>query len=177
MSGRFLLPRGWMDDFRKEKFSHRDAYVWCVEQAAYEAHRQWFNGRQITVQRGEFVTSLRLMGAAFTWPVGNVQRFLAAMNGVEKLIHRIAYDAAQSPTIVTVCNYEQIQSFSTVRDTARDKAVDTAAVQSRYSGDTQQNKGNEGNGGNLSEEVLASATPTRGSPTRAHTHARGRRSA
>lgn len=111
MRGFFLVHRGWMDDgFKPEPFTEREAFLWSIEQAAIKRHDQWFNGHRFTVKRGEFVTSLRELEKTFGWSLKRIRCFIDRMGKTQKWTHRRAYDGAQSPTIITVCNYAVYQN-------------------------------------------------------------------
>src|SRR4051794_1696789 len=102
MSGWFIMRRGWMESFRPEPFTEREAFLWSIEQAAWEPHDQWFNGQKIRVERGEFATSLRSMSEAFSWTVKRVRGFMERMGKDEKWAQRQAHSGAQSPTVLSV---------------------------------------------------------------------------
>ena len=110
--GWYLMHRGWMEsaDFRREAFSEPQAFLWSIEQAAFEPHRQWFNGTQYEVGRGEFVTSLHGMMTAFGWSEKRVRGFRDRMVRAQKWAKRGANVGAKAPTVLTVCNYALFQS-------------------------------------------------------------------
>lgn len=145
MSGFFLMHRGWMDSFKPEPFTEREAFIWSIEQAAFDAHEQWFNGHRIMVDRGEFATSLAVMSKAFGWSLKKTRGFMDRMRTCEKWAQRRAYDGAQSPTIITVLNYTKYQDPSEIKGTVKGRAKGTRGAQSGHSEGTQQNKGNKGN--------------------------------
>jgi hypothetical protein len=145
MSGWYVMHRGWMDSFKPEPFSEREAFLWSIEQAAFQDHEQWFNGHRFTVQRGEFVTSLRLMEKAFGWSVKRVRGFMERMRKCQKWAQRQAYEGAQSPTVISVCNYAYYQAPTDTEGTVEGTAKGTRRAQSGHSKGTQQNKGNKGN--------------------------------
>lgn len=171
MSGRFLLPRGWMQDFPDEKFTRAQAYAWSVENAAFAPHRRMFSGRHISLQRGEFVTSVRHMALTFRWSEKAVRTFQAWAQSERKWAQRLAWEGARSPTIITVCNYDDLQSFNADTGTAATRTSGTARAQRGHSKGTLDNKGNEGDEGNYLEESYQGRACL-GSPTRTHTHAR-----
>lgn len=144
MSGFFLVHRGWMDSFKPEPFTEREAFLWSIEQAAFQPHDQWFNGHRIAVDRGEFVTSLRDMEKAFGWTMKRVRGFMERMGKAEKWAHRRAYEGAQSPTIVTICNYAVYQTPGDAVGTVEGTAKGTRGAQSGHSKGTQQKEGNKG---------------------------------
>ena len=112
MRGWYLLHRGWMNsqDFRPEPFTDREAYLWSIEQAAFQDHRQWFNGSQYQVERGEFVTSFNTMMSSLQWSEKRVRNFIKRMIRSGKWARRGAHHGAKAPTIIIVCNYDAFQS-------------------------------------------------------------------
>lgn len=162
MSGFFLVHRGWMDSFKPEPFTEREAFLWSIEKAAFQAHDQWFNGHRIMVERGEFVTSLREMEKTFRWSLKRIRGFVDRMVKAEKWAQRRAYEGAQSPTIITVCNYAIYQNPGEASGTVSGTARGTRGAQSGRSGGTQQKEGNKGNKGK--KEVERPSVSSTGSP-------------
>jgi hypothetical protein len=111
-AGWFLMPRGWMQDpvFRPAPLSEREAYAWSVEQAAYGNHDQWFNGMEVPIQRGEFVTSLPALAREFGWTIKRVRGFLVRMIKARKWAKRGAHRGAKAPTVLIICDYEERQA-------------------------------------------------------------------
>jgi hypothetical protein len=148
--GWFLVHRGWMTspDFQPEPFTEREAFLWSIEQAAFEPHLQWFNGVQIPVGRGEFVTSSRKMAAAFRWGEKRARLFIARMERREKWALRETQLGAHGPRVLTVCNYDRFQTAKREEGAASDAAEGAAGAQAGRSQDAQQNEclknGNEG---------------------------------
>lgn len=156
MSGWYIMHRGWMDSFKPEPFTEREAFLWSIEQAAFETHDQWFNGRRFTVNRGEFVTSLRAMEAAFGWTLKRIRGFMERMGKAQKWAQRQAHDGAQSPTIITVCNYDVYQTPADAKGTVEGTAKGTRGAQQGHSEGTQQKELNNSN--ELKEEERPSVS-------------------
>jgi hypothetical protein len=159
MNGWYLMHRGWMTspDFQREPFSEREGFLWSIEQAAFEPHLQWFNGVQYAVDRGEFITSVRTMAAAFQWGPKRVRGFTARMERVGKWTQREAQQGAHGPTVLTICNYERFQTPAKAKGTAADTPDGTARTQLGHSEGTQQKEGiNNSNEGERIEEANAS---------------------
>lgn len=150
--GWYLLHRGWMasPDFQAEPFTEREAFLWSIEQAAFEAHRQWFNGVQYPIERGQLVTSTRKMADAFGWGHKRTYLFLGRMERCGKWQRLGTQGGKHGPTVLSVCNYERFQAPAKAKATAEGTAGDTARQQLGNSYATQQkqflNKGNEGEG-------------------------------
>ena len=94
-----------MDGFKPEPFTEREAFLWSIEQGALHKRKLLLNGHHVTVARGEFVTSLRDMEKAFGWSLKRVRGFMGRMTGGGIWTQRRAYEGAQSPTVVAVCNF------------------------------------------------------------------------
>lgn len=139
MSGWYIMRRGWMDGFKPEPFTEREAFLWSIEQAAWEDHDQWFNGHRIAVRRGEFVTSLRTMAEAFGWTVKRVRGLMERLGKAGNWAHRPAYDGAQAPTVLSVVNYAKYQELPRVEGTAKGTVQGTRRAQQGHSEGTQQN--------------------------------------
>lgn len=148
-------------DFRPEPFTDREAYLWSIEQAAFEEHRQWFNGTLYTVGRGEFVTSIHAMAKAFQWTDKRVRGFAERMSKAGKWAKRGAHEGAKAPTLLTVRNYDVFQSPKRAKGEATgEEEGNRGAKQGQSEGVEQKeglNKGNESKEGN--EGKLALAAP------------------
>ncbi|MCL6741767.1 hypothetical protein LZ518_11580 [Sphingomonas sp. RB56-2] len=144
MAGRgwFIMYRGWMssDDFRPEPFSEREVFIWSIENAAHSPHFQWFNGLKIFVERGEFATSIRMMAQRFSWTEKRVRTFMERMCRVQKWARRTAQSGAQSPTILTVCNYNEYQFAGSGNGTAEGTSQGIRRAHGRHIAGTQQDE-------------------------------------
>lgn len=139
MSGWYIMRRGWMEGFKPEPFTEREAFLWSIEQAAWEDHDQWFNGHRIAVKRGEFVTSLRAMADAFGWTVKRVRGLMERLGKAGNWAQRPAYEGAQAPTVLCVVNYSKYQELPNTGGTASGTAKGTRGAQQGHSEGTQQN--------------------------------------
>lgn len=138
------MQRGWMDGFKPEPFTEREAFLWSIEHAAFEEHAQWFKGHAINVARGEFATSLRDMAEAFDWSVKRVRGFMERMGKAGKWAQRQAHDGAQSPTVLSVVNYDKYQRQPMDEGTVAGTAKGTRGAQQGHSRGTQQKEGKQG---------------------------------
>lgn len=135
MSGWYRLHRGWQDHavFRNEPFSRRDAFVWLIENAAYERIKIDIAGAEHWLERGQVGHSLRFMAKAWKWDEARVRRFIASLRKAQ--IIDAAADAGQ--TIITIRKYEVYQT----RERAPDAPGDAAATQDRRSTDAKYKEG------------------------------------
>ena len=127
----YLMHRGWMDApiFKDEPFTGREAFMWMVENAVWEQEgrkKRLINSYEIvTIKRGQLCYSLRFLAKKWQWSLGKVQRYTTRLK-IDTLIDT-AIDTGEM--IITICNYDKYQKFSTERDTANDTANDTATRQ------------------------------------------------
>lgn len=137
--GFYLMHRGWQDHpvFRNEEFSRRDAFVWLIEEAAYQDRRVAMPSGEVTLRRGQIGHSIRFMAKAWKWEESRVRRFLQSL--AKAKIIDAATAAGQS--VVTVCNYDKYQAAPGF--TAAPNAA--AAPQDRRGSTANENKGNQGN--------------------------------
>lgn len=157
-AGWYLMHRGWMSsaDFQAEPFTEREAFLWSIEKAAFEPHQQWFNGVQIPVGRGEFVTSIRKMAAAFKWGDKRAFLFVARMERSGKWTRRTQQREKHGPTILGICNYERFQTPAKFKEAAEATPKATPTQQPGNSQATQQKEGIKNtNEGERKEEVAS----------------------
>ncbi len=103
----FRVHRGWMNshDFAKEPFTEREAWLWIVENAAYEPHKRYVSGEGIDLARGQLIASQRNLSEAWKWGRQRVRGFLAKLEHVGSLTQ----NSTHGLTMLTVCNYERYQ--------------------------------------------------------------------
>ena len=130
--------------FATQKFCRGYAWDWMVARAAFKPHDIEIKGQTITLNRGQFSHSMRYMTKAFGWSLGVTQRFIDRL----KTEHMIDTATNHGQIIVTICKYDIYQAEQTPDKDASDTPNDTAAIQDRYSSDTNKkegyNKGKEG---------------------------------
>ncbi|WP_007685920.1 hypothetical protein [Sphingobium indicum] len=102
--------------------------MWLIEKAAWKpCVRRNAKGERVQLDRGQFHTSLRNLGEAWSWGKNKVARFLERLEDHEM----IGTVAGQSGCTITICNYDVYQD---ARDSS-DQDGGTVAGQSR---DTQE---------------------------------------
>ena len=147
-------------DFRPDPFTEREAYLWSIEQAAHKPHRQWFNGSQYEIRRGEFVTSLHAMMATFGWSEKRVRLFVGRMEKREKWAKRGAHRGAKAPTVLTVLNYDEFQRPPREWGEGRGEPDgEPGAKQGRSKGEEQKEGINNGKEGEIRERAPALPYP------------------
>ena len=130
MSGTVNISRRlWASSaFKKETLTEREAFIWLIMEASWKERTKRVDNVVAKLERGQLAASVRFMSDAWGWTPARVQRFLKR---IEKL-NMIGKNIDTGVTIVTICNYDKYQNTP--------KGADTAAIQQRYSSDTNYNK-------------------------------------
>jgi hypothetical protein len=122
MSGWIVLARGWRDDEVFDDLgplSEREAWIWLLEKAAWKTcYRRNAKGERITVERGQFHTSLRNLGKAWAWGKWKVGRYLGKLTEYD-MIRTVT---GQSGILITICNYSKYQDAADSREN-KDRTV------------------------------------------------------
>lgn len=111
-SGRIALDRGFYNcpdnhpAFKNEPFTEREAWVWMLGEAAFEACERRVGRTKFRLERGQFAAATRFMAARWQWSEARVRRFLERLKTKERMIDARA-DA--DATVITVCNYDDYQ--------------------------------------------------------------------
>jgi hypothetical protein len=108
-------------------FSRFEAWVDVIQLAAfasYTYHTAHFGS--IDLARGEFVASIRWLGARWKWTVKRVRTYLAAC---EKWAQLKAQRETAAGTVYVIVNYETYQSQGHSRGTAKGTPEGTAGAQ------------------------------------------------
>jgi hypothetical protein len=107
MSGWIKLHRGWSKspDFASEPFTEREAWLWLIEAAAYEAHTRYVKGHAISLKRGEILVSQRTLADEWKWGRQRVRGFITKL----ELLGSVKQAATHGLTHISVCNYTKYQ--------------------------------------------------------------------
>ncbi|MBP2290743.1 hypothetical protein [Azospirillum rugosum] len=153
MSGFYLMHRGWRGNpaFQDDPCSEREAWVWLIEEAAYQDRRVRIGKVVLDVKRGQVAVSTRFLSEAWKWSHSKVRRFL---DRLEKEA-MIGTETDTGVTVITLCNYERYQSV----DYASGTDEGTAPARNRHSSGTKQKEGNEIKEGKESRALPGDALP------------------
>lgn len=135
--------------FASQKFCRGYAWDWMVAQAAFKEHDIEIKGQMVTLYRGQFSHSMRYMTTAFGWSLGVTQRFIDRL----KTEHMIDTATNHGQIIITICKYDIYQADQSSAKEVNDTPNDTAAIQDRYSSDTNKKEGYT-NGKNVKEKKV-----------------------
>ena len=93
----------WMID---HPFSYRDAFIHALISANWKQGVTNRNGHTFTIQRGQWLTSIRKMAATFKWDKYKVYQWLKFMAACDM----ITSENVGFGTVLTIVNYDKYQS-------------------------------------------------------------------
>lgn len=136
------MASGWIQIHRKI----RDCWIWenplylkawidILFSANYKDKKIPFDGKIITIKRGQFVTSQRKLGKQWGCSVKTVRKILLMLES-EEMVH---IEVDNKKTVLTVVNYDLYQYSETVSDTEQD----TLSTTQGYTQSTTQGSHNE----------------------------------
>jgi hypothetical protein len=119
VSRRFFDSADWREP---RKFSRAEAWLDCIQLAAWKPRRYAIGLEVQELQRGEFMASVRFLGERWGWSKSAIQRWLLAAQQAGRLAVR---REGQGGTVYVLVNYEAYQGdgepkWDTDRDTLRD---------------------------------------------------------
>ena len=120
------MHRGWMENVViargwSEPYTRREAWVWLIEDAAWEDHDVPYKGKKILIKRGDVPTTMRDLMAKWRWSQGKVQRFLDDLEGAAMIVKKTDTGFC----IISICNYDAYQNPKNLTDTQTDTQTDT----------------------------------------------------
>ncbi len=112
--GFYCMARGWMDNpaFASQPYTEREAWVWLIEGAAYQAETQRVGAVAVAVDRGEVIASVRYLAKAWTWEATKVWRYLRKLTENEMIMVRSATASATALRVIRLCKYNDYQFAS-----------------------------------------------------------------
>ena len=90
------------------------AWLWMVSQACWKPAKFNVKGKTVTVERGQFVTSVRRLADELRWSKSATHRFLTRL----KTDTMIETESGTGQIVITICNYEKYQLSPTASGTA-----------------------------------------------------------
>lgn len=110
-----MAESGWVKLHRKitecfiwedsEPFDKRSAWMDLVMMVNHEDKKIMFNGKMITVKRGQKITSTYKLAKRWHWTRGRVRAYLTAL----ETAHMITTESTTKHTTVTLVNYDVYQ--------------------------------------------------------------------
>jgi DNA replication protein DnaD len=145
------MAEGWICIHRKirecdiwdydEPFSRRDAWIDLLLLANHRDKDTIFDGKKITIQRGQYLTSVRKLSKEWHWGKDKTLKYLRLLEQCEM----ITREADSRRTLITIVNYSIYQDMN--NETA-DSDKDSKQTVSRQSSATNNNDNNDNNENN-----------------------------
>jgi hypothetical protein len=152
--GYYLVERKFMDlhIFKEEPYTQREACLYLIENAAYQAVVREVDGMAIPLEIGQLVASYRYLAEAWGWGKSakdRVKRYLEKLErhgwitlNTDYHVSRDSYKTVESkaynkrPTLITVRDYRALQhKMEDSSSTSRDSTVEEFATDTRQYND------------------------------------------
>lgn len=108
----------WLDE---EPFDRRSAWIDLLLLANHEDKNIIFDGHKITVQRGQYLTSVRKLSAKWKWGKNKTLSFLRLLEECEM----IKRESDSRRTLITLVNYDIYQSEDNIIGTVTGQSEDS----------------------------------------------------
>lgn len=155
-TGKFVSDREIANLIRNPHQSMCDygAWHWLLSQAAFKDHDLNYKGKPIKIMRGQVPTTYRSLAQEFRWSVNRVRNFIKNL----KKFGRVDTTIDTGFLMITICGYDEIQSFRKPTDTRADTDTSTKADTSSDTNRTKLTKKTNKSGGSA-PRAEAHATP------------------
>lgn len=125
MNGWIRLHRQIIDhgmwDSRGEPFDHRSAWIDLLLSANYADKKIWIDGKMVTVECGQVITSVRKLAERWHWGVNRVRKYLKTLESE----NMVCKTSTQKYTLINIVNYQYYQGFADIENTQTDTLMDT----------------------------------------------------
>lgn len=145
------MAEGWICIHRKirecdiwdydEPFTRRDAWIDLLLLANHHDKDTIFDGKRITIKRGQYLTSVRKLSKEWHWGKDKTLKYLRLLEQCEMIIR----EADSRRTLITIVNYSIYQDKN--NDIA-DSSKDSKQTVSRQLSATNNNDNNDNNENN-----------------------------
>lgn len=135
----------WNND---EPFDYRSAWIDLIMEANVKPNTFIYKGQPITVNRGEYYTSIRKLSLRWHWSKDKVNRFLKMLIKLD-MIRK--HKNIRCATLLTIVNYSNYQN---VTDSDKDRRKDARKDSDKDSDESLYKKDKE------RKEIKEGATPT-----------------
>lgn len=127
--GVFAVDRGVWDHpmFADEAFTEREAWLWMVSAAAWQAKRVRVGRAQVELQRGQLAFATRFLAEKWDWAHSKVVRFLKRL----EIDTMVSTSATRETTLITICNYDKYAFGRNAGETQTETPPDTLPEQPR----------------------------------------------
>lgn len=143
------MAEGWIKIHRKllscdiwdndQPFDMRSAWVDLILLANHRDVEMLFDYEPLTIKRGQYLTSVRKLGARWGWSKNRTLKYLRLLENL-KMIER---ESSSKRTLITIVNYGVYQDArDTDVDTGMDTGVDTGMPQTRMNKNDKEKNNN-----------------------------------
>lgn len=103
------------------KFDKRSAWIDLLMLANHNEKKIVFNGDYITIEKGQYLTSIRNLATRWMWSTSTVSSFLRLLEA-DKMIKK---ESDKHRTLITIENYSVFQDIKYTKETPTDTPIDT----------------------------------------------------
>lgn len=119
--------------FKKQAFTEREAYLWMLENAVFKDQKTRVGDYVLDLKRGQLSFSIRFLAEKWGWSTGAARGFFTRLQK-----HQIINTASNKGiTVITICNYDEIQDYDSYINTASNKEL----TNDEQKPNTKKNKG------------------------------------
>ena len=138
----------WADD-EQEPFDRRSAWIDLLLMANHKDKQTVFDGKAITVMRGQKITSVRKLSERWRWSVNKTYRYLKLLEDLEM----IKRESDSRRTLLTIVKYGDFQGYENTDEysheytdrTLTNTVLEHSRIQSRNTNKNIKNIKNEKN--------------------------------
>lgn len=146
--------KGWICLYRKiqdcflwteeEPFDRRSAWIDLLLLANHEDKKMLFDGKTITVGRGQRITSVRNLAKRWHWGNARTLNFLRMLEEEQMIVKQ----SDNRRTLVTIVNYSVYNDIANTDGTLTERSQNTDGTLSEHSPTTNNNDNNDKNNEN-----------------------------
>jgi len=123
--GYIIFQRGHRDHPLFQEPDKLGAWLWIMLSAAHTAYDAVFNGVPVHLEPGQLTFSIRFLAKRWRWSDKKVTRFLDALSRDQLVTIGTTAGATTGQTIITICNWQEIQRRVSSATTAATTATTT----------------------------------------------------
>lgn len=111
-----------------EPFDRRSAWIDLLLMANHKDIEVYYDGKTLTVKRGDMLTSLRKLAVRWGWGKDKVERFMCFLESRHMLTRKRATQRATAGTLITIVNYDIYQGFDGTNETTSETRTMTTTA-------------------------------------------------
>lgn len=143
------MSQGWISIHRKirecyiwdteEPFSKRDAWIDLLLLANHRDKDTIFDGNKITIKKGQYLTSVRMLAEEWHWGNAKTLKYLRLLEECGM----ITREANSRRTLITIVNYDIYQGFNNEEQNSSRTPIDTVAERPSTTNNNINNENND----------------------------------